>query len=127
MFGSDNSKRYPRSLQLVIWLVLPVWVVLAVELIGGWRFGKDTYSSRYAISLRGQYWTVVYATVGAVLISPLLAISALIVTRNHRAEYRSRTRLYWGVLLLVTLSLLVSMFSCAWSCGGHPTWTSGYR
>lgn len=120
----DQLKNYARS-PPIVWLVVPVWVVLAVEMIGVWRFGKDMYSGLYAIDVRRHYWTVVSVTLGAVIVSPLLVLSAFLVVHRNRARYEKR--LYSAVLLLLTFSLLVSMFSCVWSCGGHPTWTSGFR
>jgi hypothetical protein len=120
----ETVKPPTRSLLRVVCLVLPVWLALAVEMIGGWRFGKDMYSGNYAINLRGQYSTLIWTTLGALIISPLLVVGALEVHRN-RDNYAKG--LYRALLLLLTFCFLISKFNCAWSCGGHPTWTSGYR
>jgi hypothetical protein len=121
MLKSEQPKRYPRNIQRVVGLVLPVWLVLAVELVGGWHYGK------HPINLYGHYWRMVMTVLSVVIISPFLAITGLVLARRNRTAYRDRRRLYNAVLLFLSLSLLVSMFSCVWSCGGHPTWTSGYR
>jgi hypothetical protein len=105
--------------------VLPVLAVLATEIIGGWRFGKDPYYLEYAIDLHGFYWPVILAVAGATVASPLLVFNAFRAVRSDRPRYSGS--LYRGVLLLLTISLLVSMVSCLWTCGGHPTWTSGYK
>lgn len=121
MLKREQPKCYPRNIQRVLWLVLPVWLVLAVELVGGGRYSK------HPINLYGHYWPMVMAVLVAVIISPFLAVTGLVIARRNRAEYRERRRLYNAVLLFLSVSLLVSMFSCVWSCGGHPTWTSGYN
>ena len=96
MVVSDKSEPYPRGLRRALWLVLPVWVVLAVELIGGWRFDKDMYSSRYAFDLRGLRWVVIYATLIAVVVSPPLVISALLVARRNRFRIpEAKTIVFW--------------------------------
>ena len=125
MLRSDNADGQLRRLLRVVWLALPVWSALAVELVGGWRFSKDMYSGQYAIDLRGHYWTLVGATLGMVIVSPLLVVAAIVVAHRNRDDHAKS--IIRAVLLFLTFSLLVSMFSCAWSCGGHPTWTSGYR
>jgi hypothetical protein len=125
MLRSDNTDGRARRLVRLIWLVLPVWAALAIELIGGWRFSKDSYSLQYAIDLRGHYWTLISATLGMVIISPLLVVAAIVVAHRNRGV--PAKNLVRAVFLLLAFSLLVSMFSCVWSCGGHPTWTSGYR
>ncbi len=114
-----------RNLRYVAWLAAPAWIALAIELIGGWRFSKDTYASSFAIPLGGLYDTVVISTILMVVLSPVLALAGIIVTVQIRAN--ARKRLLTSLLTLFAISLLISMFSCAWSCGGHPTWTSGYK
>jgi len=70
-------------------------------------------------------WPIILAVVGAAVGSPLLVFNAFRVVRSDRPRYKRS--LYRGVLLLLTISLLISMVSCFWTCGGHPTWTNGYK
>jgi len=91
----------------------------------GWRFGKDPDYSQYAIHLHGLYWPVILVVVAAAVVSPLLVFNAFRVVRSDRPRYNRS--LYRGVLLWLTISLLISMVSCFWTCGGHPTWTNGYK
>ena len=115
----------PQNFNRVFWAVLPVWVVLAIEGVGGWRFGKDMYSSRYAIDLHGFYWPLIYLVCGGVIFGPILVLIGFLGSRSGRPK--SDKRFYRGALLFLVVSLLISMFSCVWTCGGHPTWTSGYK
>jgi hypothetical protein len=125
MSPRSKPESYPRALRHVILGVLPVLAVLATEVIGGWRFGKDPYYSQYAINLHGLYRPIILVVVGAAVVSPLLVLNAFRVVRSDRPRYNRS--LYRGVFLLLTISLLISMVSCFWTCGGHPTWTNGYK
>jgi|SRR5436309_8894692 len=116
---------YRRNLRRVIWLIIPTWLAFVVEAVGGWRFSMDTYSSRYAISLGGLYDLVIMLTMGAVVASPVLVVIGLFAIRQNQP--RNRGRMFSVLRLLLVISLMLSMFSCVWSCGGHPTWTSGYK
>ncbi len=110
----------------VVWLLLPTWIALAIELIGGWRFAMDPYSGKYAIHL-GPFLPLTWLALVAVVISPLLIVTALVLVFSKRLILRVQERLLPTLLLFLILSLLASMFSCVWSCGGHPTWMSGYK
>ncbi len=119
----ENQPGRRAGYRRILWLVLPAWLALGVEALGGWRFSKDMYSGRYAIPLGTLRDPVIWATLGAVLVSPILVVTGLVVAVRDRARRRG----FPILLFLLTLSLVVSMFSCVWSCGGHPTWTSGYK
>lgn len=106
----------------VFWLILPVWLVLALELVGGWH-----YPSGHAISLGKLRDSVIAVALAAVVISPMLVGIGFAVVRRHRYEYRATKPPGSTWMLLLTISFLASMFSCYWSCGGHPTWASGYK
>ena len=120
---SSTAGRYGRR---IVWFTIPTWIALAIELVGGWRFGMDTHSGKYALHL-GPYWMVVGPVLVAVLVSPLLVLRGFVILLSERPILRAQRRLVSILFLSLTLSLLASMFSCVWSCGGHPTWTNGYR
>jgi hypothetical protein len=118
-----SASRYRRK---IIWLIVPTFVTLAVELLGGWRFGKDTYSERYAIHL-GPLYPLVWVTMALAIVGPLLIAEGFITVFSNWNTLCGQKRWLTALLLLLVLSLLLSMFSCAWSCGGHPTWMGGYK
>ena len=121
-----QSTPYGHLRRRIIWLTIPAWIALAAELMGGWRFGMDTYSGKYAIHL-APYWMVVGSVLLAVIISPVLVVFGFVTLFSKRGILRAQKRLLPMLFLLLALALLASMFSCVWSCGGHPTWTNGYR
>jgi ABC-type sugar transport system permease subunit len=97
------------------------------QVLGGWRFSKDNYSGTYAIGL-GVFWNpVIWSTIAAVIVSPALVLTGLIIAVRNRAKDPRGKRLFAAVLLFLIVALVVSMGSCVWSCGGHPTWSSGYK
>jgi hypothetical protein len=118
---------YRRNLRKVMLLIIPTWLAIAAEAVGGWRFNMDTYSGRYAISLGGLRDPLILLTLGAVIVSPALVVIGLFVMPQNHTQCGGTKRLFSAVRLLLTISLVVSMFSCVWSCGGHPTWSSGFR
>jgi hypothetical protein len=111
----------------MIWLAMPTWVAFVIEALGGWRYSKDSYSGTYAIHLGAFRDPVIWLTLAAVIVSPMLAVTGLIMTVRNRARQLTLDRLFAAVLLFLIISLLVGAGSCAWSCGGHPTWVSGYE
>lgn len=110
----------------IVWLVVPAFVVLMVELIGGWRFGKDMYSERYAIHL-GLLYPVVWLILAFAIVAPFLVLEGFVTIFSNWNVLRVQRGRLTVLLFLLTVSLAASMFSCAWSCGGHPTWMGGYR
>jgi hypothetical protein len=110
----------------ILWLAVPTFVVLAVELIGGWRFGKDMYSERYAVHL-GPFYPVVWLVLALAIVAPLLILEGFVTIFSKWKMLRTQRGWLTALLLVLTISLVASMFSCAWSCGGHPTWMGGYR
>jgi hypothetical protein len=118
-----TAARYRRR---IIWLTLPTFVTLAVELIGLWRFTKDMYSESYAIQL-GPLYPLVWLAFAFIIVGPLIIVQGFITVFSNWNAFRVQKGRLSALLLLLTISLLLSMFSCFWSCGGHPTWTGGYR
>lgn len=117
------AARYRRR---IIWLTIPTLLTLAVELVGGWRYGKDPYSERYAIHL-GPLRPLMLLMLAAVVVCPLLIVAGFAILFSKWNTLRVKKGWLSTLLLLLMLSLLLSMFSCAWSCTGHPTWMDGYR
>jgi hypothetical protein len=112
--------------QKILWLVAPIWIALLIELIGGWRFGMDPYSDKYAIPL-GPFYPLTSLALGAAIASPLLILAGFLILLSKRKALLPRMFSIQGLVLLLTISLLAGMFSCAWSCSGHPTWIEGYK
>ncbi len=110
----------------IIWLNIPTLLTLAFELVGGWRYGKDPYSGRYAIHL-GPFHPLIWLTLAAVVVCPLLIVGGFATAFSKWNTLRANKGWLSALLLLLMLSLLLCMFSCAWSCGGHPTWMDGYK
>lgn len=118
----DAAGRYRRR---IIWLTIPPLLTVAVELLGGWRYGKD-YSGKYAIHL-GFLYPLIYLMFALSIVGPLWVYKAFQTVFSHWNTLRVQKGWLSALLLLLTITLLLSMFSCAWSCSGHPTWTSGYN
>lgn len=57
----------------IVWFTIPTFVTLAIEILGGWRFGKDMYSGKYAIDLGPLYDPLVWFVVAAVTLAPILS------------------------------------------------------
>jgi hypothetical protein len=126
--GMDESG--PNVIRLkrrIAVLVIPTWAAFAVELLGGWRFGLDTYSGKYAIDLGVWGHILVSAVLVAVLVSPFLLAYGFVLASKLPSDPEKRKLLRPSLLLLLCLSLAVSTFSCIWTCGGHPTWTGGFN
>src|SRR2546430_5256145 len=120
---SDAASRYRRK---IIWLAFPTWVTLVIELLGSWRYGKGSYSERYAIHL-GPLSPLKWLALAAVVVSPVLIAFGFVIAFSRWNVLRIQKGWLPMLLLLLTISLLLSTFSCAWSCGGHPTWMGGYK
>jgi len=121
---TDTTSQYGRK---IAWLVLPTWIALSLELLGGWRFGMDTYSGKYAVRVGPFYSALVGFVLAIVVVSPLLIVEGFRTVLSHRAILQARKWLFPKLTLVLAVSLLASMASCIWSCGGHPTWTNGYK
>lgn len=123
---NTNDSATSQLRRKIFWLAVPAFVVLAFELIGGWRFGKDTYSERYAIHL-GRLYPIVWLVLALAIVAPFFALQGLVTLFSNWKTLRVRPDWLTVLLFLLMMSLAASMFSCAWSCGGHPTWIDGYR
>jgi hypothetical protein len=64
---------------------------------------------------------------GAVVVSPLLIVTGFVTVFSKWNTLREQKGWLSALLLLLAMSLLLCMFSCVWSCGGHPTWAGGYK
>lgn len=105
----------PPDLDKEVWLAVPAWAALTVELLGLF-FSSN---GRHAINL-GKLWApVTLFTVAAAYASPFLAGKVL------KDAIRSRARLSWKVLAFLTFSLLVGLINFAFVA--HTNWESGYR
>ena len=108
-----------QSLWLTL-LVIPTWVALTVELVGGWHYPLER-----RIHVGHLRDPLIWATVFVVVLSPLLLCIGVVIAR--RLTFASERKIARRALLtFLAISLLLSMASCVWSCGGHPTWTTGY-
>jgi hypothetical protein len=108
-----------------VWLAVPAWLMLAVEFVGEWRFEKGQNTTRDAFNFGSWYNAL------AVIAFTLLAVSPFLIAFGlsrlfEKSDFQVRKPVPRRLLLLLGLSLLVSLFSCLWTCGGHPTWTGGY-
>lgn len=108
-----------KSFLRATWVAALPLVALAIELFGGWRYSDG-------ISIGRLYWPLVSFTIGAVMLSPVLVAYGLAVALRERKRLGTRRGLYQMTILVLIMTLMVSMFSCFWTCGGHPTWTNGY-
>jgi hypothetical protein len=122
---SDVPER--RNLKRAVWLAIPTWIAFAIEALGGWRYSKDSYSGKYAIHSGAFRDPLIGLTLMLVIVSPLLVFAGLRMTVRSHAKQAEPDRLFQAVLLFLIISLLVCSGSCVWSCGGHPTWSSGYE
>ena len=113
-FGEPGHK-----LSLIHIFTIPIWLALIVEGIGAAYYETPLRTGR----LRNA---IVMGTATVAAISPLLwTVAALLGFSGARESIfpRSWKRVIW---LLLTLAFLSTMFSCVWSCAGHPTWIKGY-
>jgi hypothetical protein len=123
----EHQSAAQRHLRKIIWLAIPTWLCLAVELVGEWRFEKDTYAEKYAIYVGPFWYPFTWGVVALAIVSPLLIGWGFAVIFSKWRTIRLQKGWLPSLLLLLAFSLLAGMFSCAWSCSGHPTWMGGYR
>ncbi|MGA7399415.1 MAG: hypothetical protein WCC99_23380 [Candidatus Sulfotelmatobacter sp.] len=100
-------------------LTLPIWLVLIAEVIGDSFYNTPLRTGRFRN-------VIVMGTATVAAISPAFwAAAALFGISGSRAQAAPRRwkRAIWLILILAFLS---TMYSCAMSCGGHPTWIRGY-
>src|SRR5439155_9011252 len=102
----------------ILWLTTPIWFVLLIEFTGAIHYDRNPiHVGRFRDGL-------VFGTLALVVISPFLLMFINSIMRTQKGMLRRRTRTL--VFLILTLAWLATMFSCVWSCGGHPTWASPY-
>src|ERR1700680_2786608 len=104
----------------IICLVVPTWLLLAFEWVGGSRFGKNP------IEL-GVWEPLIWIALALVFATPALVAVGFIVAFWKRNTLRMRRGLLSALLLLLICSFLVNMVSCIVTFGGHPVWVQGYR
>jgi hypothetical protein len=118
---TDTGIRYRQRITwLIICLVVPTWLLLAFEWVGGSRFGKDPIQLGVWEPLIGIALALVFAT-------PAFVAVGFVVAFWKRNTLRMRRGLLSALLLLLTFSFLASMFSFIATFGGHPVWVQGYR
>jgi len=105
------------------WLTLPAWLILAIELVGEWRFEKGEGSTQYALNLGARYNSL------AVIAFALLAMAPFLIAFGWSTFFGKNAihnRTFKPLIIFFAMSFLVSLLSCLWTCSGHPTWISGY-
>jgi hypothetical protein len=120
MGASKDGANGSRVKRWVIWLIIPNWAALAVELLGQWRSGHPLDV--------GAFWALLIVSVMvAVVVSPFLISFGFDLISKSRPGLCLRRDLLARLKLLLIVSSLVNTWSCLWSCGSHPTWTSGFK
>jgi len=105
----------------IVWLTIPAWLMLGIEVVGEWQFEKDRCSGQYALNLGAWYNSL------AIVAFALLAMAPFLIAFGWSTFLKgNRTRMPRPLVLFFALSFIVSLLSCLWTCSGHPTWTSGY-
>jgi hypothetical protein len=106
-----------------VWLTLPAWLILAIELVGEWRFEKGDSSTQYALNLGAWNNSL------AVIAFALLAMAPVLIAFGWSKFFGKsaiHNRTLKPLIIFFAMSSLVSLLSCLWTCSGHPTWISGY-
>jgi hypothetical protein len=116
--GAKNSRRGRTSATILGCLVLPVWFVLAVEYLGGSRYGKEP------IHL-GPLEPLVGIAMALALIGPGLIVLGFFLAFWSNRYFGKWVRL--ALYSVLVLSLLASTISCLATFGGHPVWVGGYK
>lgn len=125
--GEPSDVNQRRDFKKAIWFARRAWVAVGTESFGAWRYYKDSYSGTYATDLGALRDPLIFFAIALVIASPALAFAGLTMVVRNRAKYLGIERLFSAVLLFLVVSVLVSMGSCMWTCGGHPTWSLGYK
>ena len=89
--SDEDQQRADRDRRRIFWLCIPTFVTLSVELLGVWRFGKDTYSERYAIHL-GPFYPLVWVALALVIVAPLLVAQGFITLFSKWSALRAERR-----------------------------------
>ena len=108
----------------IVWLTVPAWLMLGIEVVGEWRFEKNQYSGQYALNLGAWYNSLAMIAFALLGMAPFLI--AFGWSKFLKGEFSNRMRMPRPLVLFFALSFIVSLLSCLWTCSGHPTWTSGY-
>ena len=103
----------------IICLILPAWLLLAIELLGGSRYGRTPI---HLGSLELLRWLAV----AAVFITPVFTVVGFGVALLNRGSLRYRKHWFPALLLLLLVSSLISLLNCAVTFGGHPVWVDGF-
>jgi hypothetical protein len=105
------------------WIVALLVPSAALFFIQG--FGASATDSQFHAIYdfpQALYWPVVLTATILSAVAPITSVCALWVAF---ASPRSMENRRW--ILLICLALVVtSWVGCAWTYGGHPTWTQGY-
>lgn len=106
-----------------VWLTLPAWLIVAIELVGEWRLEKGHSTTQCALNLGAWYNSL------AVLAFALLAMAPFLIAFGWSKFFGKsaiHNRMFRPLILFFAVSFLASLLSCLWTCSGHPTWISGY-
>jgi hypothetical protein len=118
---TDTALRYRQRITWqIICFVVPIWLLLAFEWVGGSRYGKNPIQLGVWEPLIGMALALVFA-------APALVAVGFVVAFWKRNTLRMRKGLWTALLLLLTFSFLASMVSLIATFGGHPVWVQGYR
>jgi hypothetical protein len=115
---AKDSRRSRTSATIIACLVLPVWFLLAVEYLGGSRYGKEP------IHL-GLLEPLVGIAIALALIGPGLIVLGFFLALWSNRYFSKSVRL--ALYSILVLSLLASTVSCLATLGGHPVWVGGYK
>jgi hypothetical protein len=115
---AKDSRRSRTSATIIACLVLPVWFLLAVEYLGGSRYGKEP------IHL-GLLEPMVGIAMALALIGPGLIVLGFFLALWSNRYFSKSVRL--ALYSVLVLSLLASTVSCLATFGGHPVWVGGYK
>ncbi len=115
MLELEQQAANPPGLDKEVWLTVPAWAALTVELLG--LFFSS--GARHPINL-GRLWApVTLFIVAAAYASPFLAGKVL------KDAIQNGAQLSWKVLGFLVFSFLVGLINFA--CVAHSNWGSGYR
>src|SRR5579864_2823834 len=99
-----------RTARVILLLVSPIWAALTVELVGSLH-----YPPNGPINVGRARDVLVYLTVAAVMASPILVWVGFHVLDSVRFRWGGGADKSATLRLLLTVSLLVSIFSWMWS------------
>jgi hypothetical protein len=99
-----------------------VYLGFGLEILGVLLTDKNLHP---LLSPHRFFYILEFATIALTLISPGVALSALVLTPAAARESKGAAgRIF--IWLVVLVGVLVSLAEAMWTCSGHPTWIQGY-